>query len=81
MFHSEEFRPLVKHENREWLSAIQLAEDKFSARIRATGFGHREEGTFVFTLRQAFGGAKDGLWLTSSILREDPSPSSPPATI
>jgi hypothetical protein len=67
-----DFSPLVNSRSWHILSVLSLSDDAVAVRVLVHPFAAVESqpARFCFTLKQAFGGAKDGIWLTRSLGRE-----------
>lgn len=73
-FQASEYRVLLSHVRLVVLSNLLVSEEEARQRVLAFGFRGDETATYTMTLRRKLGGAKDGVWLTASLLCEQYDP-------
>ena len=72
VLHTHAYRVLLR--NSEWriLSEISPSDNEFWVRVHVIGFRPGEEGYFNITLKRLVGGYRDGCWMTTSMVCDDP---------
>lgn len=71
IMNTECFRILVNHTDYDFLSTLEVSENRTVYRVRIGNTFTRSEAVFKFTMVREFGGKFDGIWFCESLICDD----------
>jgi hypothetical protein len=71
IMNTECFRILVNHTDYEFLSTLEVSDNRTVYRVRIGNTFTRSESIFKFTMVREFGGKFDGIWFCESLICDD----------